>query len=541
MSIFKGKGFAPRQIYYFAAFVIICATPAPLAVAAEHYRVSLLGNIGTTSRGETGSSANGINFTGDTVGYAEKWLNDIDIGDRAVRWAANQTVPEELGTLGTNNVQSTESHAYAIDAAGNAVGFAEKWSGSQDLGRRPVIWKANQNSATELDIAGVDPLATNYNDALAISTTGNNIAGVMNTLANTTAVRWMGGDNLGTLLKGLGTNSAGVTSSSANAINASGDAVGSATKWSGDTSLNDRAVKWAAGETTPIELGNLGTNASKSTISNATAINNSGDIAGWALRYDGAPHSTGPRAVRWAAGQTAATELNTLGTNATGFGNSSASGINAAGDVVGTADKYVNNVYVDRHATLWRGGQIGVIDLNDLINPASGWDLNQAQAITDDGVIVGYGNFDPDGAGPILTRSLAFRLTPSLMGDANDDGTVNFADLVAVAQHYGKTSGATWEDGDFNFDGKVEFADLVAVAQNYGVNHLKRPIILLETPRLRQIFHRHHQVKLPAHRLHTLHAHPSLRQNQKPLHRNLPPAQLAMPNFHLIHPVAPFN
>jgi len=41
--------------------------------------------------------------------------------------------------------------------------------------------------------------------------------------------------------------------------------------------------------------------------------------------------------------------------------------------------------------------------------------------------------------------------------------------LVAVAQHYGNTSGsATWSMGDLNYDGNVGFADLVAVAQNYG-------------------------------------------------------------------------
>jgi len=56
----------------------------------------------------------------------------------------------------------------------------------------------------------------------------------------------------------------------------------------------------------------------------------------------------------------------------------------------------------------------------------------------------------------------------SLAGDANHDRTVGFADLVAVAQHYGQTGGATWSMGDFNHDGNVGFADLVTVAQSYG-------------------------------------------------------------------------
>ncbi len=52
-------------------------------------------------------------------------------------------------------------------------------------------------------------------------------------------------------------------------------------------------------------------------------------------------------------------------------------------------------------------------------------------------------------------------------GDANMDNFINFADLVRVAQNYGK-SGGFWNDGDFNYDGNVDFADLVALAQHYG-------------------------------------------------------------------------
>jgi ELWxxDGT repeat protein len=54
-----------------------------------------------------------------------------------------------------------------------------------------------------------------------------------------------------------------------------------------------------------------------------------------------------------------------------------------------------------------------------------------------------------------------------LGGDVNRDATVNFADLVALAQNYG-TTGKTWGQGDFNADGSVNFADLVILAQNYN-------------------------------------------------------------------------
>lgn len=64
-------------------------------------------------------------------------------------------------------------------------------------------------------------------------------------------------------------------------------------------------------------------------------------------------------------------------------------------------------------------------------------------------------------------------LVATLPGDANVDGVVGFADLVAVAQHYGATN-QNWSSGDFNYDDVVDFADLVAVAQHYG-NSLAPP------------------------------------------------------------------
>ena len=53
-------------------------------------------------------------------------------------------------------------------------------------------------------------------------------------------------------------------------------------------------------------------------------------------------------------------------------------------------------------------------------------------------------------------------------GDANLDGKVDFSDLLIVAQHYGLSSGARWDEGDFNYDGAVGFDDLLLLAQNYA-------------------------------------------------------------------------
>jgi hypothetical protein len=56
---------------------------------------------------------------------------------------------------------------------------------------------------------------------------------------------------------------------------------------------------------------------------------------------------------------------------------------------------------------------------------------------------------------------------PALPGDVNLDGIVSFADLLTLAQHYGK-SDALYDQGDLNADGTVGFGDLLILAQHYG-------------------------------------------------------------------------
>jgi len=60
-----------------------------------------------------------------------------------------------------------------------------------------------------------------------------------------------------------------------------------------------------------------------------------------------------------------------------------------------------------------------------------------------------------------------FAAHPVLPGDTNADGTVDFTDLLTLAQHYG-AAGADWQQGDFDASGNVDFGDLLTLAQHYG-------------------------------------------------------------------------
>ena len=109
--------------------------------------------------------------------------------------------------------------------------------------------------------------------------------------------------------------------------------------------------------------------------------------------------------------------------------------------------------------------------------PLSTISFNGSSAIFDIGLLLNDGRYRlsvsasavTDVAGnPLATPiSLAFA---QLAGDANNNGTVEFQDLVILSQNY-NLAGKTFSQGNFNYDagGNVDFADLVVLAQRYNL------------------------------------------------------------------------
>lgn len=52
-------------------------------------------------------------------------------------------------------------------------------------------------------------------------------------------------------------------------------------------------------------------------------------------------------------------------------------------------------------------------------------------------------------------------------GDANNDGSVDFADFLLLSNNFQQTD-AVWADGDFDGNGVVEFADFLLLSANFG-------------------------------------------------------------------------
>ncbi|MCC7145369.1 MAG: PEP-CTERM sorting domain-containing protein [Phycisphaeraceae bacterium] len=368
--------------------------------------------LGANLAGYTVTRSAGVNSGGSITGYAVKYdgLGNA-VGARAVRWDGAGTTVHELGAI--PSAPGASSWGEAISHAGIVVGYAaNKQDGlGQAVSLVPVRWDALGN-ATELGVLGLDSSGNTQSKALAVNSAGTAVGSAdkydaTGVSMGSIAVRWDASGTAAMELGLLSANDAGESFSVAVAINDAGAMVGGAEKFAATgVGLGSRAVRWdASGAIT--ELGTIGTDINGFTNCGAIAINASGTIIGSAYKYDanGTPSGTwqgaplGARAVRWDAFSSAAIELGLLGTAADGYTTSQAFAINSGDMVVGGVSRYDDGGnYLGEAAVLW-GGDAQAMDLNTLIDPASGWVLTVARDISDTGWIAGMGLYDPDGLG----------------------------------------------------------------------------------------------------------------------------------------------
>ena len=176
--------------------------------------------------------------------------------------------------------------------------------------------------------------------------------------------------------------------SAAYGINDSGTVVGDGMTAGGAF----RGIVWSPQGSMQV-LGTFGGSSSQ-----ATAINNGGEVVGFASLASGYQHA-------FSLTGAAMTDLGTLG-----GGSSYGYGVNDSGEIVG----YSWLADGDTHAFVYSDGVMQ--DLNSMIAPDSGWDLLAAYGINDAGQITGEGLFDG--------VATAFLLSPS-------DPPVRFALLAA--------------------------------------------------------------------------------------------------------------
>ncbi len=377
-----------------------------MAQGAEvRYRVVDLGDLGGTY-----AEAIAINDNGLVVGQS----TTVDGNYRGFLY--DGATMHDLGTLGgdTSIAYDISDSAAIVGAAGGSGGTeACRWSGMNPVGLG-VLEGGGLSGARGTNSVGV-------------------VVGMsLDSMGHRRPVKW----DANGVIEDLGT--LGGSGGNATAVNDVGQIVGNANP-SGDGTSH--AFLYQDGT-----MQGLGTFPGGYT-SDARDISADGQVVGWSgipvgenmhtrpFLYDGGP----------------LIDLGSLG-GEEGWAN----GINDLTQIVGQSRTSSG----DWHAFIWEGGTM--VDLNDSLNPASGWVLRAAQDINSHGQIVGTGS-SPFG------HTRAFLLTPIPEGDLDGDGIVNSRDLDIVRAWWGaEVEPGNGLMGDATGDGLVNSKDLDLVRANWG-------------------------------------------------------------------------
>ena len=340
-----------RNLFYVLSYLLLLVLPASVATA-QSYTVTDLGIIA----GDSYSVGSAINASGQVVGGAGSATS------RGFFWSTSQgllALPPLPGGL------------FSVAAGINSGSVVTGTSTTSHGNDHAVLWISGKIRDLGALPGGSVSTANAINDAAQVAG-GSDSAGT-----DTHAILWSkatGMQDLGTILPSGGY-------SVAEGLNRFGEVVGQCTVGSGGQT---HAFVWTKAHGIK-DLGTLSGGAN----SFAYHVNDLGQIVGFS--DFGASYS---HAVLW----TPAGKIQDLGTltNAT---DSNAYGINNSGQVVGYA-VFPNSAY---HGFVWTK-TAGMQDLNALIPGNSGWTIEFAFAINDNGQITGTGS--------INGQEHAFLLTP---------------------------------------------------------------------------------------------------------------------------------
>jgi probable HAF family extracellular repeat protein len=311
------------------------ALPGAAAIADPLYSVTLVGG--------TGSSASDINSWGDVVGSAAGGG-----ASHGFSWIGGTYA--DLGTLGgtTSNANGINDARQIVGGSDNASGQFHAYlygsSGMSDLGtlggNRSEAFAINNAGVVVGDAVNADPATFGFGQAFSYS------GGTMHAL--------------GTLPGGLGSN--------AYAINKPG-LIGGAS-FEGPFTVPEypfHAVLFSGGAVNKIGVSDIGDSA-------VYGLNDDG------LAVGGLPSTElahGSHAFLYDHG--ALTDLGVL--DLTAPDDSIAFDINNLGQIVGRAAVSIDPDHYGYHGFLWTGS--GLVDLNTLIDPKSGWVITDASGIND--------------------------------------------------------------------------------------------------------------------------------------------------------------
>ena len=357
-----------------------------------------------TITGEYNSQANLLNDNGQATGFSWRFNGSAFAGQSA--WLYNGTTTQNIGLTGTGYTNTSNGYQYssvnALNNAGQAVGYSQRYNGSTDTGRS--AWLYNGTTTQNIGLTGTGYTTTNgtqfsYVNALNNAGQAVGYSHRFNGSSNTGQSAWLYNgtttQNIGLTGTGYTNTSNGTQNSWVNALNNAGQAVGYSQRYNGSTGTGQSA--WLYNGTTTQNIGLTGTGYTSTSngiqSSNVNFINKAGQAAGTSARFNGSSN-TGQSA--WLYNGTTTQNIGLTGTGYTntsnGIQNSSVNALNNAGQVAGISWRYNGSTDTGRSAWLFNGTTTQNIGLTGTgyTNTSNGTQNSNVYFINNIGQAAGY-------------------------------------------------------------------------------------------------------------------------------------------------------
>ena len=364
--------------------------------------------IGPTDAGHTRSTDNYrnswtqyLNDAGQAVGYADRYTGATSAGISV--WLYNGTSALEIGLTDaghTNNVGYQYNQAQSLNNAGQAVGYAERYTGATFTGYS--AWLYNGTSTLEIgltDAGHTSSYGYQYNQAQSLNNAGQAVGyadrydgaysrGRSAWLYNGTSALEIGLTDAGH------TNNVGYQYNQAQSLNEAGQVLGGGSRFTGATSAGKSA--WLYNGTSTLEIGLTDAGHTRSTddyqFNDPWSLNEAGQAVGYAYRYTGATF-TGYSA--WLYNGTSALEIGLTDAGHTrstdGLQYNWAWFLNGAGQALGEANRYTGTTSTGISAWLYNGTSTLEIGLTDAGHTRStdDYQTNKVLSLSDAGQALG--------------------------------------------------------------------------------------------------------------------------------------------------------
>jgi hypothetical protein len=407
----------------------------------------------STANGYSQNSASSINAAGQVVGSAERFSGGTQQGFDTWFYSPTTHTSQVIGLTDSTHIQTggyAMNQIAATNDAGQVIGFGNRYSGSTVEGQDAWLYSATTNTTQVIGLT----------------------------------------DSAHTQTGGYANNQSGY-------LNAAGYVAGYAQRFNGDSDQGYDAWIYSPSTHSSQIIGLTDaahTQTGGYSSNQAYALNAAGQVAGNAYRFNG---STNQGFDAWIYSPTTNTTqligppLDSVHTSTDGYSNRSVQRMNAAGQVVGAEVRFNGNDSAGQD--LWFYDSSTNTTYNDLVSSpsASGYDLAVAEYLGEDGTVLGYywvnGVFGAADAF-LWTEHAGFRdLGTFIQGGLTAAGWENLAEAVlADGTHHiygnGTVLGGTGNQtfaltsvtvpGDYNGNGIVDAADYVVWRNNLGTTHV---------------------------------------------------------------------